>query len=66
MDRKKGKHKVTTPKQQFLHIILCLFIYVFEMAVAMVFLCENAVKAIQISSISMIELSTYLGGPKSA
>ena len=28
--------------------------YVFEMAVAIVFLCENAVEAIQISSFSMI------------
>ena len=31
-----------------------LFFYVFKMAVAIVLLCENAVEAIQISSISMI------------
>ena len=33
-----------TPKQQFLGLILCFFM----------FLCENAVEAIQISCISMI------------
>ena len=31
-----------------------MFFYVFKMAVAIVFLCENAVEAVQISSISMI------------
>ena len=31
-----------------------MFFYVFRMAVAIVFLCENAVEAIQISCISMI------------
>ena len=40
-----GEHKVITPEQQFLCIILCLF-YVFKMAVAIAFLCENAVEAI--------------------
>ena len=35
-----GEHKVITPKQQF------LFFYVFQMAVAITFLCENAVEAI--------------------
>ena len=42
-----------TLKQQFLGTILWVF-YVFKMAVAIAFLCENAVEAIQISSISMI------------
>ena len=40
-----GEHKVITPKQQFLGIVLCFF-YVFQMAVAIMFLCENAVEAI--------------------
>ena len=40
-----GEHKVITPKQQILGIILCVF-YVFKMAVAIAFLCENAVEAI--------------------
>jgi hypothetical protein len=31
-----------------------MFFYVFKMAVAIAFLCENAVEAIQISFISMI------------
>ena len=39
-----GEHKVMTPKQQFLGIILCFFMYVFEMALAIVFLCKNAVE----------------------
>ena len=39
-----GEHKVITPKQQFLGIILCFF--VFKMAVAITFLCKNAVEAI--------------------
>ena len=49
-----GEHKVITLKQQFLGIILCFFMYIFKKAVAIVFLCENAVEAIHISSISMI------------
>ena len=40
-----GEHKVVTLKQQFLGIILCFF-YVFKIAVAIAFLCENAVEAI--------------------
>ena len=40
-----GKHKVITPEQQFLGMILG-FIYVFKMAVAIAFLCENAVEEI--------------------
>ena len=40
-----GEHKVITPKQQILGIILCFF-YVFKMAVAIAFLCENALEAI--------------------
>ena len=40
-----GKHITTTPKQQCLGIILCFF-YVFQMAVAITFLCKNAVEAI--------------------
>ena len=43
--KKLGKHKVITLKQQFLSIILCFF-YVSKMAVAIAFLCENAVEAI--------------------
>ena len=43
--KKLGEHKVITPEQQFLGIILCFF-YVFKMAVDIVFLCENAVEAI--------------------
>ena len=39
-----GEHKVITPEQQFLCIIL--WFYVFKMAVAIAFLCENAVEAI--------------------
>ena len=41
-----GEHKMITPKQQFLGIILCFFMYVFKIAVAIVFLCENTVEAI--------------------
>ena len=40
-----GEHKVITPKEQFLGIILCFF-YVFKIEVAIVFLCENTVEAI--------------------
>jgi hypothetical protein len=40
-----GEYKVITPEQQFLGKILCFF-YVFKMAVAIAFLCENAVEAI--------------------
>ena len=43
--KKLGEYKVTTPKQQFLGIILCFF-YVFKMAVAIVFLCKKAVEVI--------------------
>ena len=39
---KMGEHKVITPEQQFLGIILCIF----KMAVAIAFLCKNAVEAI--------------------
>ena len=39
-----GEHKVITPEQQFLCIIM--FFYVFKMAVAIAFLCKNAVEAI--------------------
>ena len=45
-----GEHKVIPLEKQFPG----MFFYVFRMAVAIVFLCENAVEAIQISSISMI------------
>jgi hypothetical protein len=31
-----------------------MFFYVFKIAVAIAFLCENAVEAIQVSSISMV------------
>ena len=41
-----GKHKLITPKQQLLGIILCIFMYVFKMAVAIAFLCENAAESI--------------------
>ena len=47
-----GENKVITPEQQFLCIIL--FFFVFKMAMAIAFLCKNAVEAIQISFISMI------------
>ena len=40
-----GLHKVITTEQQFPGLLLCFF-YVFSMAVAIVFLCENAVEAI--------------------
>ena len=40
--------KTTIPRYNF------MFFYVFKMAVAIGFLCENAVEAIKISSISMI------------
>ena len=40
--------KTTIPRYDF------MFFYVFKMAMAIAFLCENAVEAIQISSISMI------------
>ena len=40
-----GEHKVITPKLQFLGIILCFF-YVFQMAMAITFFCENALEAI--------------------
>ena len=40
--------KTTIPMYDF------VFFYLFKMAVAIVFLCENAVEAVQISSISMI------------
>ena len=40
-----GEHKEITQEQQFLSIILCFF-YVFKMAVAIAFLCKNAVEAI--------------------
>ena len=40
-----GEYKVITPKQHFLSIILWFF-YVFQMAVAIMFLWENAVEAI--------------------
>jgi hypothetical protein len=45
-----GENKVITPKQQLLDII---FFYVFRMALAIAFLCQNAVESIQISSISI-------------
>ena len=42
-----GEHKVITPEQQFLGIILWgFFVCVFKMAVAIAFLCKNAVEAI--------------------
>ena len=37
-----GEHKVILPKKQFLGI----FFYVFKMAMAIAFLCKNAVEAI--------------------
>ena len=40
--------ETTIPRYHF------MYFYVFKMAVAIAFLCENAVEAIQISSISMI------------
>ena len=40
-----SEHKVMTPKQEFLALIL--FCYVFQMAVAITFLCKNAVEVIQ-------------------
>ena len=40
-----GEHKVITQKQQFLGTILWFF-YVFQTAVAITFLCENALEAI--------------------
>ena len=40
-----GELKVITPKPQFLGIILYFF-YVFQMAMAITFLCKNAVEAI--------------------
>ena len=46
-----GEHKVITPKMSRCNF---MFFYVFKMAVAIVFLSENAVQAVQISSISMI------------
>ena len=48
-----GEHKVITAEQQFIGLILC-FVYVFKMAVAIAFLRELAIEAIQISYISMI------------
>ena len=39
-----GEYK--TPEEQFLSVTLCFFFYVFKMAVAIAFLCENAVEAI--------------------
>ena len=47
-----GEHKVITPKQQFLGIILCFLCI--QNGCGYSFPCENAVEAIQISSISMI------------
>ena len=38
-----GEHKVITQKQQFIGMI---FFNVFKMAVAIAFICENAVEAI--------------------
>ena len=35
-----GEHKVMTPEQQFLGIVLCFF-YAFKMTVAIAYLCEN-------------------------
>ena len=40
-----SEHTVMTPKQEFLALIL--FCYVFQMAVAITFLCKNAVEVIQ-------------------
>ena len=40
-----GEHKVITPKQQFPRYHF-MFFYVFKIAVAIVFLCKNAVEAI--------------------
>ena len=39
-----GEHKVITPEQQFLGIILWVFC-VFKMAMAIAFLWENAIEA---------------------
>ena len=44
MIKKWGEYKVIIPKQQFLCMILCF--YVFKMTIAIDFLCENAVEAI--------------------
>ena len=42
-----GEHKVITPEQQFLGIILWgFFVCVFKMAVAIAFLCKNTIEAI--------------------
>ena len=40
-----GEYKVITPEQQFLGIISWFF-YVFKMAMAIAFLCKNAVESI--------------------
>ena len=40
-----GEHKVITPEQQIPRYNF-IFIYVFRMAMAIAFLCENAVEAI--------------------
>ena len=40
-----GEHKVITPKQHFLGLILSFF-YAFKMAIAIAFFCVNAVEAI--------------------
>jgi hypothetical protein len=45
---KNDNTRTTIPRYNF------MFFHVFKMAVAIVFLCKNAVEAIQISSISMI------------
>jgi hypothetical protein len=47
-----GEHKAVTPKQQLLGIILCFLCI--QNGCGYSFPCENAVEAIQISSISMI------------
>ena len=52
-----GEHKVITP-EQFLVVLIprynFMVFYVFKLAVAIAFLCENAVGVIKISFISMI------------
>ena len=60
MDRKKVKlflvkKKVTTPEQQFRCIIFGFF-FAFKMAMAIAFLCENAVEAIQFFFIIILSL----------
>ena len=47
-----GEHKAITAEQQFLGLILCFF-SAFKMAVAIVFLRENAVEAISITLFSV-------------